>query len=57
MRHCFICRKPMYTSSESVWINEVNYDVHKRCKKLVKKNYGLEDKYDKPKRLKEYERG
>ena len=32
MRYCYYCKKPMYTSNESVWINNKNYDAHKRCK-------------------------
>ena len=32
MRHCFYCKKPMYSSNESIWIMGQNFDVHKRCK-------------------------
>jgi hypothetical protein len=36
MRHCFYCKKPMYSSNESIWIMGQNYDIslyiHKRCK-------------------------
>jgi len=32
MRYCIKCKKPMYTSIESIWIENKNYDIHKKCK-------------------------
>jgi hypothetical protein len=32
MRYCIRCKKPMYTSNESIWIKGKNYAIHKRCK-------------------------
>ena len=32
MRFCFYCKKPMYSSNESIWIKETNFPAHKRCK-------------------------
>jgi hypothetical protein len=38
MRYCWYCKKPMYTSNESIWISKKNYDIHKKCKKKFIKN-------------------
>ena len=32
MRYCIKCKKPMYSSNESIWIKGKNYDIHKKCK-------------------------
>ena len=37
MRYCYYCKKPMYTSNESIWIENKNYDIHKKCKKFTPK--------------------
>ena len=37
MRYCWICKKPMYSSNESIWIDGMNYDVHKKCKEAFAK--------------------
>ncbi len=31
MRYCIVCKKPMYSSSSSIWKDEKNYDIHKGC--------------------------
>lgn len=33
MRYCIVCKRPMYTSLESIWIEGTNYDIHVSCKK------------------------
>jgi len=35
MRYCYYCKKPMFTSNESVWIKGKNYDVHTKCKEKL----------------------
>jgi len=37
MRYCIFCKKPMYTSNFSVWINGKNYDAHKKCAEIHNK--------------------
>ena len=37
MRYCIECKKPMYTSFESIWIKGKNYDIHKKCLKSILK--------------------
>jgi len=41
MRYCMICKEKMYTSIESIWVDGINYDIHKNCKKKYLKE--LED--------------
>ena len=31
-RYCIKCKKSMYSSNESIWIKNKNYDIHKKCK-------------------------
>ncbi len=31
MRKCIFCDKPMHSSLCSIWINNENYDAHKKC--------------------------
>ena len=33
MRYCVWCKKPMYTSIESIWVKGENLDIHAPCKK------------------------
>jgi len=35
MRYCIKCKKPMYSSNESIWIKNKNYDIHKKCKEKI----------------------
>ena len=42
MRYCVNCKKPMYTSNNSIWIKDVNYEVHKECEEEFKSKYGSE---------------
>ena len=35
-RVCYYCKKPMYSSNESIWIKNKNYDIHKKCKENKK---------------------
>ncbi len=34
MRYCIICGEGMFSSNCSVWINNKNYDIHKKCKHI-----------------------
>jgi len=36
MRFCYYCKKPMYTSIESIWIKNKNHDIHVKCKQKIK---------------------
>ena len=43
-RVCYYCKKPMYSSNESIWIKNKNYDIHKKCKE-ENKPYNKKNSY------------
>lgn len=36
MRYCANCKKPMFTSNNSIWIGHINFEVHKKCEEEFK---------------------
>jgi hypothetical protein len=37
MKYCYYCKKPMYSSNESIWLLNKNYDIHSKCLKIAEK--------------------
>ena len=35
-RICCLCKKPMCSSNHSIWMDKINYDIHKKCKDKLK---------------------
>jgi hypothetical protein len=46
MRYCIYCKKGMYSSNDSIWIKNKNYDMHAKCKKKYIKDNNIKENDD-----------
>ena len=35
MRFCSYCTRPMYSSNYSVWIGNINFEIHRKCEEMI----------------------